>query len=148
MELQTYLENLKGKKIAVIGLGVSNLPLVEMLARSGLAVIACDKKSYAELGEDAKRLGDLGVTLRLGEGYLDNLEADLIFRTPGMRPDVPALLEAKARGAVITSEMEVFFQVCPCPIIGVTGSDGKTTTTSIIAEFLKAAEESLVEAVS
>jgi len=139
MELQTYLENLKGKKIAVIGLGVSNLPLVAMLARSGLAVIACDKKSYAELGEDAKRLEDLGVTLRLGEGYLDNLEADLIFRTPGMRPDVPALLAAKARGAVITSEMEVFFQVCPCPIIGVTGSDGKTTTTSIIAEFLKAA---------
>ena len=77
--------------------------------------------------------------LRLGDGYLQNLSQDVIFRTPGLRPDVPELEAARARGSVITSEMEVFFQVCPCPIIAVTGSDGKTTTTTIIAELLRAA---------
>ena len=70
---------------------------------------------------------------------IDDLRADVVFRTPGMRPDVPALLEARSRGSIVTSEMEIFFEVCPCTIIGVTGSDGKTTTTSIIADMLRAA---------
>ena len=77
--------------------------------------------------------------MHLGEAYLDDLRADVVFRTPGMRPDVSALLEARSRGSIVTSEMEIFFEVCPCTIIGVTGSDGKTTTTSIIAEMLRAA---------
>lgn len=138
MTLHEYLQGMKGKRAAVIGLGVSNRPLVELLTGSGVHVIACDKKERAALGDAAAHYEALGVELHLGEHYLENLDADVIFRTPGMRPDVPALLEARTRGAVITSEMEAFFAVCPCSIIGVTGSDGKTTTASVIAELLKA----------
>ena len=139
MTIQEYLSSLRGKTAAVLGIGVSNTPLIELLCRNGVQVIACDKKSREDLGERAKQLEALGAHLQLGEGYLDDLRADVVFRTPGMRPDVPALLEAKARGSIVTSEMEIFFEVCPCTIIGVTGSDGKTTTTSVIAEMLKAA---------
>ena len=139
MTIQEYLSSLRGKTAAVLGIGVSNTPLIELLCRNGVQVIACDKKSREDLGERAKQLEALGAHLQLGEGYLDDLRADVVFRTPGMRPDVPALLEAKARGSIVTSEMEIFFEVCPCTIIGVTGSDGKTTTTSIIAEMLRAA---------
>ena len=138
MTLHEYLQGMKGKTAAVIGLGVSNRPLVELLARNGVKVIACDRKERAALGDAAAHYEALGAVLHLGEGYLRGLDADVVFRTPGMRPDVPELLEAKARGAVITSEMEAFFAVCPCPILGVTGSDGKTTTASVIAELLKA----------
>ena len=139
MTIQEYLTSLKGKTAAVLGIGVSNTPLIELLCRSGVQVVACDKKSREALGERAAQLEELGARLCLGEHYLDDLRADVIFRTPGMRPDVPALLEAKKRGSVVTSEMEIFFEVCPCTIIGVTGSDGKTTTTSIIADMLRAA---------
>ena len=138
MTLHEYLQGMKGKTAAVIGLGVSNRPLVELLARNGVKVIACDRKERAALGDAAAHYEALGAVLHLGEGYLRDLDADVVFRTPGMRPDVPELLEAKAHGAVITSEMEAFFAVCPCPILGVTGSDGKTTTASVIAELLKA----------
>ena len=139
MTIQEYLTTLRGKTAAVLGIGVSNTPLIELLCRSGVQVVACDKKSREALGERAAQLEELGARLCLGEHYLDDLRADVIFRTPGMRPDVPALLEAKARGSVVTSEMEIFFEVCPCTIIGVTGSDGKTTTTSIIADMLRTA---------
>lgn len=139
MTIQDYLVSLRGKTVAVLGIGVSNTPLIELLCRSGIRVIACDRKSRKALGARADSLEALGAELHLGESYLDELRADVIFRTPGMRPDAAALLEAKAHGSVITSEMEVFFEICPCPIIGVTGSDGKTTTTSIIAEMLRAA---------
>lgn len=139
MTIQDYLASLRGKTAAVLGIGVSNTPLIELLCRSGVRVIACDKKSREALGARADALEALGAELHLGKGYLDDLRADVIFRTPGMRPDVPALLAARERGSIITSEMEVFFEVCPCTIIGVTGSDGKTTTTSILAEMLRAA---------
>ena len=104
MTLQEYIASLRGKTVAVIGIGVSNTPLLRLLLREGIAVTAGDRSDRAKLGALA-----------------EELEA------------------ARARGSVITSEMEVFFQVCPCPIIAVTGSDGKTTTTTIIAELLRAA---------
>lgn len=139
MTIQEYLASLRGKTVAVLGIGVSNTPLIERLCRGGVRVIACDKKSREALGERADALEALGAQLHLGEDYLAGLRADVIFRTPGMRPDLPELQDARARGSVITSEMEIFFEVCPCTIIGVTGSDGKTTTTSIIAAMLRAA---------
>ena len=139
MTLQEYLVSLQHKTVAVIGIGVSNTPLLRLLLENGIAVTACDKRDRADLGELADELEQLGAKLQLGEDYLEGLTQDVIFRTPGMRPDVPQLLRAKERGSVITSEMEVFIDVCPCSIIAVTGSDGKTTTTTMIAELLRAA---------
>ena len=139
MTLQEYIASLRGKTVAVIGIGVSNTPLLRLLLREGIAVTACDRSDRAKLGALAEELEAAGAVLRLGDGYLQDLDQDVIFRTPGLRPDVPELEAARARGSVITSEMEVFFLVCPCPIIAVTGSDGKTTTTTIIAQLLRAA---------
>ncbi len=135
--VQEFLSSLRGKRVAVIGIGVSNTPLIHMLLRAGISVTACDKNDRLQFGEVAEELESLGATLQLGEDYLQNLDQDVIFRTPGMRPDHPALMKAAANGSVITSEMEVFFDVCPCPIIAVTGSDGKTTTATIIAKLLE-----------
>ena len=137
--IQAYLSGLKGKRVAVIGIGISNTPLIRLLLRAGISVTACDKRSREAFSGLAEELEGLGAQLRLGEDYLEGLDQDVIFRTPGMRPDVPQLAKAVRQGSTLTSEMEVFFQVCPCPIIAVTGSDGKTTTTTIIAELLKAA---------
>lgn len=137
--LPTFFEKIRCQQICVIGVGVSNTPLIRLLRQKGAQVTACDKKDRSALGARCEELEQMGVTLRLGEHYLDDLAADLIIKTPGMRFDHPALLAAQARGAVVTSEMELFFELCPCPIIGVTGSDGKTTTTTLIAEMLRAA---------
>jgi len=132
-----YFESLKGKSIAVIGMGVSNTPLIRMLLRAGLKVTVCDRSDRSRVEEQAAELESLGAQLHLGERYLDKLyKFDLIFRTPGLRPDTEQLLEATRRGSEVTSEMELFFRLCPCRIIAVTGSDGKTTTTTLIKEFL------------
>lgn len=139
MTLRDYIESLRHKTVAVIGIGVSNTPLLELLLAEGIRVTACDKRSREQMGEQAEHLEQLGCELHLGADYLKDLDADVIFRTPGLRPDVPEIAACVDRGAVLTSEMEVFFEVCPCTIIAVTGSDGKTTTTTIIAELLKAA---------
>ena len=139
MTIQEYLESIRNKKVAVFGIGVSNIPLIRLLRSYDVDVTACDKTPRDKFGPVADELENLGVNLRLGERYMDNLEADLIFRSPGIRPDVPAFEAAVAMGAEITSEMEVFFEVCPCRMIAVTGSDGKTTTTTIIAKLLEAA---------
>ena len=138
MHLQEYLNSLKDRSVAVIGIGVSNTPLIRLLLQNGIDVTACDKRTRADLGALAYELEQGGAKLQLGEDYLEGLDQDVIFRTPGMRPDLPQLLAARERGSVITSEMEVFFDVCPCSIIAVTGSDGKTTTTTMIAELLRA----------
>ena len=135
----TYFQSLAGKKIAVLGLGVSNRPLVRLLLWAGCAVTGCDRTPREKLEEEVLELERMGCRLSLGQGYLDGLHADLVFRTPGMHPNNPGLEKLRAEGAEVTSEMEVFFHVCPCPIIAVTGSDGKTTTTTLIAEMLKAA---------
>lgn len=139
MTFSDYLRTLRDKSVAVIGIGVSNRPLIEALLRAGVAVTACDKKDREGLEGEAEHLEALGARLQLGPDYLKSLTQDVIFRTPGLRPDVPELREAVRHGSTVTSEMEVFFEVCPCPIIAVTGSDGKTTTTTIIAELLRRA---------
>lgn len=130
---------LKNKKVTVIGMGVSNTPLVEYLLANGAHVTARDRKSPQELSEKARELLERGVSLIHGENYLDNIDADIIFRTPGLRYDTPQISEAVSRGALLTSEMELFFELCPAHLIAVTGSDGKTTTTTLIYKILEAA---------
>ena len=133
-----YFTSIKGKSIAVLGLGVSNRPLVRLLLEFGCSVTGCDRTPREKVEEEVLELERLGCKLSLGEGYLDDLQAELVFRTPGMHPANPALEALRSRGAAVTSEMEVFFEVCPCQLIAVTGSDGKTTTTTLISEMLKA----------
>ena len=139
MTLNEYVNSIKDKRIAVIGVGVSNTPLINLLLSCGCNVTVCDKQSLGEMGMEALDLINRGAKLKLGEDYLEGLDHDIIFRTPGLMPFDPHLEAAKARGSLITSEMEVFFALCPCKTIAVTGSDGKTTTTTIISELLKAA---------
>ena len=136
MTLDTYIEQLKGKRIGVVGVGVSNIPLLRLLAESGCDVTAHDKSSADALGAVFGELSALGVKFVLGEHYLDSLDYDLVFRTPGLHPD--KLRNAIRPDTVVTSEMEAFFSVCPCKTIAVTGSDGKTTTSTIIAKLLEA----------
>ena len=135
---EAYFTSIKDKKIAVLGLGVSNRPLVRLLLEFGCQVIGCDRTDREKLDQEVLELEKAGAVLSLGEKYLDGIEADLVFRTPGMHPGNPAIQALAQRGAEITSEMEVFFEVCPCKILAVTGSDGKTTTTTLISEMLKA----------
>ena len=133
--LEQYLGGLSDKRVGVIGAGVSNLPLIRMLRAAGVRVTVHDKKEPTELGDGYATLATLGVDFVLGPHYLDALDEDVIFRTPGVHPRF--LEKARANGSEITSEMELFFAVCPCPIIGITGSDGKTTTTTLVSEILK-----------
>ena len=138
--MSEYLETLRGRSIAVIGMGVSNTPLIRMMLRAGLKVTVCDKSPRERVEELASELESLGAKLRLGPDYLAKIhKASLIFRTPGLSPNTPELCKAVEGGSTLTSEMELFFQLCPCKIVGVTGSDGKTTTTTLISEFLKEA---------
>ena len=134
-----YFTSLKDKNILVLGLGVSNRPLVRLLLSYGCRVTGCDRTPREKLDAELLEIERMGCQLRLGDHYLDDLQADLVFRTPGMHPANPALEQLRSQGAKITSEMEVFFEVCPCKLIAVTGSDGKTTTTTLISEILKAA---------
>ena len=131
------LNSVKNKNVSVVGVGISNTPVITMLAKAGARVTAYDKSDESKLGDIAYELRSLGVKLVCGENYLDSLSGDIIIKTPGMRFDNPALIRAARNGAVITSEMELFFECCPCKIIAVTGSDGKTTTTSLIYEMLR-----------
>ena len=133
-----YFTSIREKRIVVLGLGVSNRPLVRLLLSYGCTVTGCDKTPREKLDAEVLELEAQGCRLQVGENYLDDLSADLVFRTPGMHPNVPALEALRNSGAQITSEMQVFFQLCPCTILAVTGSDGKTTTTTLISEMLKA----------
>lgn len=138
MDCKQFFEKLNGKKIAVCGIGISNTPLIKSFLEKGARVIACDRRSAEQIGPLAKELENEGAELKLGDDYLSDLEVDIIFRTPGMSFNLPELVSARKRGIAVTSEMEVFFDLCPATIFAVTGSDGKTTTTTLIAKMLEA----------
>ncbi len=137
MNLTEFKSYIKNKKVAVVGIGRSNMPLIYLLHSFGAKILACDKKE--DIGSFQKELSSLGVELSLGDNYLKGIKADIVFRTPGIRPDIEPLENLKKEGAIITSEMDLFFELCPCEIFAVTGSDGKTTTTTLIYEMLKKA---------
>lgn len=138
MDCKQFFEKLNGKKIAVCGIGISNTPLIKNFLEKGARVIACDRRTREQIGPVADELENEGAELKLGEDYLTDLEVDIIFRTPGMSFNLPELVNARKRGIAVTSEMEVFFDLCPATIFAVTGSDGKTTTTTLIAKMLEA----------
>lgn len=131
-----FFKRLSGKSVALLGAGVTNTPIARMLLEKGISVTVCDRRSAEKLGDICDEFTKLGAKLKLGEGYLRGLDADVIFRTPGMRFYLPELNEYRKNGVVVTSEMEVFFDICPATVIGVTGSNGKTTTSSVIADML------------
>lgn len=133
-----FFKDMCGKKVAFIGIGTSNLPLIKLFADKGAKVIACDKKDFESLGENGIKAKEYGAELMLGDNYLSDIDADIVFRSPGTPFYKEELVALRNKGVVLTSEMEVFFDLCPCKTIAITGSDGKTTTTTIISEFLKA----------
>lgn len=138
-DFKEFKEFIKNKKVAVVGIGVSNIPLINFLFKLGANVTAFDKKEECKLGKIAKEFKEKGIKLELGEKYLDNLTGfEVVFKTPSMRIDNPALARVKGEGAYVTSEMEEFAKYCPAKIFAITGSDGKTTTTTLTYEILKA----------
>lgn len=136
---KAFFDSMKGKTVAFIGIGTSNLPLIKQFADKGAKVLACDRKDFASLGDNGVKAKEYGAELILGDDYLQNIQADIVFRSPGTPFYKEELCRLRENGTVLTSEMEVFFDLCPCNTIAVTGSDGKTTTTTIISEMLKAA---------
>ena len=136
------LQNLiQGKKVAFIGAGVSHKRCIEQFVELGAQVTLCDqKKSLEDFGAYADTLRRLHVRLSLGEHYTDGFAGqDIIMRTPGYEYYKPELQAALQAGTKVTSEVELFFELCPCEIVAVTGSDGKTTTTTLISKMFEAA---------
>lgn len=144
MRYDEFFRSVEGKCVAVCGIGHNNLSVIYQLLAHRARVIACDKRTREQLGAAAEELEVAGATLCLGEDYLEHLEpASLILRTPGMKPYLPQFKAARAAGKTVTSEMELFFELCPAPVYAVTGSDGKTTTTTVIAGLLAKAGETV-----
>lgn len=124
--------------VAVLGFGVSNRPLVALLQRMGAELHIFDQKSPETLGDEAL------AAIRSGARFYSDMEAMpldkvcVIFRSPGIHPDTPALRRARESGIPVSSEMAWFLEITPATVIAITGSDGKTTTTNLTAEMLKA----------
>ena len=138
-KVQKFFSSIQDKKVAFIGTGVTNTNIIKLFLSKNIDVTICDRKSAEQMGELYKELADLGAKYILGETYLDTLtDFDVVFRSPGVYFNNPKLQETIRNGVAVTSEMEVFFDLCPCKIYAVTGSDGKTTTTTIISELFKA----------
>ena len=137
MNITEYLKNkFENKKCQVLGFARSNKPLAEMLISAGAYVTVRDKNEKVLDDDFARSLAEKGAEFVVGERYLEYLDGDFIFRSPGFRHDLPEIKSAAERGAELSSEMELFFEICPCPIFGITGSDGKTTTTTLTHLFL------------
>lgn len=138
-KLQEFERFIYGKKVAIIGLGVSNIPLLDYFVDKGAKVTVFDKRNIDEIDKSTiNKITERCIEFSFGEHNLINLVGfDLIFRSPSCRPDIPELKAESLRGAIVTSEIEMVLELCPGKVIGITGSDGKTTTTSLIYEIIK-----------
>ncbi len=135
-DINDFYSKIRGKKVFFIGIGVSHEELIFKCKRAGADVTLCDRRKEADIPEAAALL-KAGINLKLGEDYLENIDADIVLRTPGMYYNHPSLIALREKGVFLTSEMELFFELCPCKIYAITGSDGKTTTSNIIAKMLE-----------
>lgn len=131
--------NLSGQDAAVVGLGISNLPLIKFLVQKGARVTVCDRQKAEQLGERYQQAAALGVNFTLGPDYLDRLaDFDRIFLTPGIPKHLPEIVRARQRGAEISGEIDLVLHLLSAPVVAITGSAGKTTTTTLVGEMLKA----------
>lgn len=139
-KLNEFNDFLNNKNVAVIGLGVSNIPLIDYLHTYNANVTVFDKREIDNINKNVvNKVTDYGMKFSLGNDYLSGLKGfDLIFRSPSCLPNTKELVEEEKRGAIITTEVEMCMKLTPCKVIGITGSDGKTTTTTLISEILKA----------
>ncbi len=136
-QIEMFFQEMKRRRVAFLGTGVTNGDVIRLFREKEIDVTLLDRKTRDQLGSTYDAFAEIGVKFRLGNEYLENLtDFDVIFRSPGVYYHNLALEKARQDGVVVTSEMEVFFQICPCQIYGITGSDGKTTTTTLISEFL------------
>lgn len=138
-KLLEYNKFVANKKIAIIGMGVSNIPLLDYFVKNKADVTIFDKKTLDKLdNEVVKKINSNKIKYSLGQQYLNKLQGfDIICRSPNCRPDIPELVAEKNRGAIVTSEIEIFMKLCPGTIIGITGSNGEITTTSLIYTIIK-----------
>ena len=133
-----FKDQIKGKTVAVLGAGVSNTPLLRMLVDFECEITIRDKSKELP-PEITDMIKGKNVKTVLGEHYLKDIRENYLFRSPGIMSHNENIVKAVENGSLLTSEMEVFFDICPAKIIGITGSDGKTTTTTLIYEILKSA---------
>ncbi len=138
-KLEEFCNYIKYKRVAVIGLGVSNIPLIDFLYELRADITVFDKRDIDKIDENIlENIKIKGIKYAFGDKYLEKLkDFNVIFRSPSCRPDLPEIIEELSRGAILTSEIEMLMELCPGLIIGVTGSDGKTTTTSLIYNIIK-----------
>lgn len=138
-KLEEFKRYIKAKNVAIIGLGVSNIPLINYLYNLGAIITVFDQKTEAELNEEAlENVKAKGFNIITGKECLKEVQGfDIIFRSPSALPTIPELVEEVEKGAILTSEIEMLLKLAPCKVIGVTGTEGKTTTTSIIADIIK-----------
>jgi len=137
-DLDSFVENKGCHSVALLGCGVSNTPLIPFFLSRGLSVTLRDASPLSSIPESIRAYTGRGLIIKAGEGWLQDLKEPLILRSPGMRPDrFPALIEAKRNGSIVTTELGLFLAVSPVRVLGVTGSDGKSTTASLLAAILR-----------
>ena len=141
MVSKTFLNMFNGTDVTLLGAGVSNIPLIDFLLNFGADVTVRDQKKTDEIADFYDKYSEKGVKFICGDDYLKSLSGKYIFRSPGIRPDLPEINEAVASGSILLSEIRVFLENVPCPVIGVTGSDGKTTTSTLASKILSACSE-------
>ena len=139
-KLNEFNEYLNGRKVAIIGLGVSNIPLIDYMRKYKAQVTVFDNRTIDDIDKSVMdKIVSYGMKFSLGHDCLSMLKGfDLIFRSPSCLPNREELVAETERGAIVTTEIEMLLELCPCKTIGITGSDGKTTTTTLTYEILKA----------
>ena len=140
-KLEEFNQYIQFRKIAIIGLGVSNIPLIDYLYNKKARVTVFDDRNIEEIPKEIMdKITNYNFEFSFGPNSLEKLKGfDMILRSPSCLPTKPELVKEAERGAIVTSEIELLMKMCPGKIIGVTGSDGKTTTTSMIYAILKKA---------